>query len=247
MNPKVELNMPFSPLQGYRIAVWNASGEITCPGTGIRIENPVILENMVCHHMHDRAGLDKLLHTGWQARPVSGCANKDLSLDQVEEEKLKQIKMIEDEKMRMPLGCWKRAGADIIHMSDVTSATSYEDFEVWWDKEVQRATKDMVALVVVDANDIIGSQWHSWLKRKEEADFDGEEDDSRMRITTMDNIHEAFMSNKKLRDTWGDIVEKPRKKRSLLAGFESLRIAHDNTPNKLKGIKRGVLDVGTED
>ena len=40
---------------------------------------------------------------------------------------------------------WKLNGADIIQMSDAT-AVSYEDFQVWWDKEVQRALKDIVAL-----------------------------------------------------------------------------------------------------
>ena len=62
---------------------------------------------------------------------------------------------------------WKLNGADIIQMSDAT-AVSYEDFEVWWDKEVQRALKDTVGKT--------SSRLHHWMKRKEEEGWEGEDD-----------------------------------------------------------------------
>ncbi|KAL7536999.1 hypothetical protein ACHAXR_007532 [Thalassiosira sp. AJA248-18] len=62
-----------------------------CPITGMFFENPV--KNKVCHHTYDRAGLDQLLRANKHTCPVPGCANKAVTLAQVEEDVEMKLKV----------------------------------------------------------------------------------------------------------------------------------------------------------
>mmetsp|Transcript_13676 Transcript_13676/g.29666 ORF Transcript_13676/g.29666 Transcript_13676/m.29666 type:complete len:297 (-) Transcript_13676:153-1043(-) len=64
---------------------------LKCPITGMLFEDPV--KNKVCHHTYDRAGLAQLLNNRKYTCPVPGCANKGLSLSQVEEDEEMKLKV----------------------------------------------------------------------------------------------------------------------------------------------------------
>lgn len=64
---------------------------LKCPITGMFFVNPV--KNKVCNHVYDRAGLDQLIRARKHTCPVPGCANRSLSLAQVEEDEQMKLKV----------------------------------------------------------------------------------------------------------------------------------------------------------
>ncbi len=64
---------------------------LKCPITGMFFVNPV--KNKVCNHVYDRAGLDQLIRARKNTCPVPGCANRSLSLAQVEEDEQMKLKV----------------------------------------------------------------------------------------------------------------------------------------------------------
>lgn len=64
---------------------------LKCPITGMFFVNPV--KNKVCNHVYDRAGLDQLIRAKKHTCPVPGCANRSLSLAQVEEDEQMKLKV----------------------------------------------------------------------------------------------------------------------------------------------------------
>lgn len=64
---------------------------LKCPITGMFFENPV--KNKMCNHVYDRAGLDQLIRMRKYTCPVPGCANRSLSLAQVEEDEQMKLKV----------------------------------------------------------------------------------------------------------------------------------------------------------
>ena len=64
---------------------------LKCPITGMLFNHPV--KNKICHHVYDRAGLDQMIRTGKKTCPVPGCANKSVTLAQVEEDEQMKLKV----------------------------------------------------------------------------------------------------------------------------------------------------------
>uniref|UniRef100_A0A7S2EUI2 SP-RING-type domain-containing protein n=1 Tax=Ditylum brightwellii TaxID=49249 RepID=A0A7S2EUI2_9STRA len=64
---------------------------LKCPVTGVFFENP--LKNKVCGHTYSSAGLDQLIRMRKRNCPIPGCANNQLSREQVEEDVEMEIKV----------------------------------------------------------------------------------------------------------------------------------------------------------
>lgn len=64
---------------------------LKCPITGMLFEDPV--KNKACHHTYDRAGLNQLLGARKHTCPVPGCANKTVSMAQVEDDEEMKLKV----------------------------------------------------------------------------------------------------------------------------------------------------------
>jgi hypothetical protein len=69
---------------------------LKCPITGMLFVNPV--KNKVCHHVYDRAGLSQMLNARKHTCPVPGCANKNVSMTQVENDEEMVLKVRRHQK-----------------------------------------------------------------------------------------------------------------------------------------------------
>jgi len=69
---------------------------LKCPITGMLFVNPV--KNKVCHHVYDRAGLSQMLGARKHTCPVPGCANKNVSMAQVENDEEMVLKVRRHQK-----------------------------------------------------------------------------------------------------------------------------------------------------
>ena len=104
-------------------------------------------------------------------------------------------------------------GADVLNVlvgKRKAPTSSYEAFQEWWGKEVQRAAADNVTLIVLESKRCTGiSRRYKWLKRMEEDEWDGPNTSGeRLRFTTRKNIRQAISKKHLIKDTWGEYIEK---------------------------------------
>jgi len=110
---------------------------------------------------------------------------------------------------------WMReAGADLLRISRIP-AIDRNYFYRWWKKEVQRAIKDQLQLVVVKSSSS-GDRMNLLEIIEEKEWYDWEEGPTRIRFTTYSSLMSTMFRGEELRDNWGDIIEKG-KNQSLVA------------------------------
>ena len=102
-------------------------------------------------------------------------------------------------------------GASIIFVDNEGVPTSKQDeFNTWWDKQVEDSKRDHVALVIL-APLVQSQNALKWLQQKEEDEWDGS-DFGKTRFVTNKALQEAIESNDEevlLLDSWGDAVNVP--------------------------------------
>ena len=100
-----------------------------------------------------------------------------------------------------------RRGASILYIS--RAPRSEDEFMRWWSREVARASRDRVVIVVM-------RDWHccpgykKWLGQIEEGEWYGERESGadRVRITTCSKLRKAVQYGALLTDDWGDIIKR---------------------------------------
>mmetsp|Transcript_27007 Transcript_27007/g.56277 ORF Transcript_27007/g.56277 Transcript_27007/m.56277 type:complete len:249 (+) Transcript_27007:157-903(+) len=100
---------------------------------------------------------------------------------------------------------YRGAGASIL---DASRAPKLEtEFKDWWRREVDKADRDRVVLVVLKP------QWETihgrWLRKMEEEEwYNSDEVHGRIRTTTAQNLSKTLYKREILTDDWGDTIER---------------------------------------